>query len=273
MRSHFTASLASLASLAVSLIALNSASAAELVPIVECDTGFLIGAKSGAKWLNSERAGKALKAGVKFRVFSLAKEAGAATGGKAKQDAEVCPDVWSVELSPKPDDDTIAIAAPWNPQPRAPRAADPTQQVYRDAVRDFLRSRGLRDPKVKITQILRIDLEGDVEEEVLVTATNYGTKDDDDIPSESPAGSYSLILLRRVVDGKVRTQLIDGEFYRKAGDFNAPHRFRVSALLDVDGDGKIEVIVNSAYYEGGGTTIYRCTPAKIEKLLSVECGV
>jgi len=151
--------------------------------------------------------------------------------------------------------------------------ADPAQQVYRDAVRDFLRSRGLRDPKVKITQLLRIDLEGDGEDEVFVTATNYGTKDADDIPSESPAGSYSLILLRRVVDGKVRTQLIDGEFYRKAGDFNAPRRFRVSALLDVDGDGKLEVIVNAAYYEGGSTTVYRCTPTKIEKLLSVECGV
>ena len=137
----------------------------------------------------------------------------------------------------------------------------------------FCAAPGAPTRKVKITQLLRINLEGDGEDEVLVTATNYGTKDDNDIPSESPAGSYSLILLRRVVDGKVHTQLIDGEFYRKAGDFNAPRRFRVSALLDVDGDGKIEVIVNAAYYEGGSTTVYRCTPSKIEKLLSVECGV
>jgi hypothetical protein len=40
----------------------------------------------------------------------------------------------------------------------------------------------------------------------------------------------------------------------------------------LNGDGKLEVIVHSFYYEGGQTTIYRCAPDKIEEVLSVECG-
>jgi hypothetical protein len=94
----------------------------------------------------------------------------------------------------------------------------------------------------------------------------------------SPAGSYSMVLLRRVVAGKVETQLVQGEFYPKAyvstdGSFNAPNAYKLIAVLDLDGDGKMEVVASSNYYEGAETTIYRCNPKKIESLLSVACGV
>jgi hypothetical protein len=185
--------------------------------------------------------------------------------------SEPCPDTWTVKLSPAPEGGAIALNAPWNALPRKPRPADVTQPVYVQAVRDFLEEKGLRDPKVHITQILRIDLEGDGEEEVLISATNYFTKEKG-MPSTATAGSYSFVLLRRVVAGKVKTQLVEGEFYPKRKESSAPNKYRVLAVLDLDGDGKMEVIVDSQYYEGGATTIYRCTPEKIEELLSTGCG-
>jgi hypothetical protein len=80
-----------------------------------------------------------------------------------------------------------------------------------------------------------------------------------------------------VVAGKVETQLIAGEFHPKAyvskeGSFDAPSIYKVIATLDLDGDGKMEVVIHSDYYEGGETTIYRCDPKKAEALLSVACG-
>lgn len=107
---------------------------------------------------------------------------------------------------------------------------------------------------------------------IVEVRSNY-FQTDDRVPSSAPAGSYSFVLLRRVVDGKLKTRMIAGEFYPKAKTFNAPGRYEIGAVLDLDGDGKLEVIVQAAYYEGDWTTIYRCTPAKIEELLVVACGV
>jgi hypothetical protein len=110
----------------------------------------------------------------------------------------------TVSFSPKQKEGEIALSAPWNALPRKPQIADPTQQVYVDAVREFLEARRMSDPKVKITRILRVDLEGDGEDEVLINATNYFTEDGD-VPMDTAApGSYSIVLLRRVVAGRWR---------------------------------------------------------------------
>lgn len=246
------------------------ARAADICPIVEVETEFVIGAYSGGKWLPSDKAAKAIKPGTNYKVYSLTGEVGTSKGGKPVANQDVCPDVFTVELTPKPDKGAIAVAVPWNPMPRTPKIADPTQPVYIQAAHDFLVSHGIKDPKVKITKIVRIDLDGDGEDEVLLSATNYFTKDG--VPSDSPAGSYSFVLLRRVVNGKVITQMVAGEFHPSGKKFNAPMKFEIEGVLDLDGDGKMEVLIQGNYYEGGGTTIYRCTPSKVEEVLSVACG-
>src|SRR5215475_10759459 len=49
-------------------------------------------------------------------------------------------------------------------------------------------------PKVKIDNILRVDLDGDAEEEVLISATNSLDKSGR-VLMRSPAGSYSMVLV------------------------------------------------------------------------------
>jgi hypothetical protein len=255
-----------------SLLIAGRAAAADLHPIVEVQSGYLFGATTDGKWMKAEEAAKALTAETSYHVYGLS-ALGEARGGKPKPSEEdVCSDMLTVSLSPKLDKGVIALSAPWDALPRKPRIANTTQQVYIDAVRDFLKTKRIDHPKVKIESILRVDLDGDGEEEVLISATNYFQKEEG-VPSRSPAGSYSMVLLRRVVAGKVETQLVEGEFYPKATGYNAPNAYKVIAVLDLDGDGKLEVVVASQYYEGEATTIYRCNPKKIEALLSVACGV
>jgi hypothetical protein len=268
-----------LVGVAAVLICAGGSLAADLHPIVEVQSGYLFGAISDGKWIKADETAKLIGDETTYRVYGLTQALGEAKGGKPKAVEDVCTDTLSVSLSPKPNKGVIAIAAPWNALPRKPQVTDPTQKTYVDAVREFLRTKEIEQPKVRIENILRVDLDGDGEEEVLVSATNYFRKDES-VPMRSPAASYSMVLLRRVVAGKVETQLIVGEFYPKAypkaaqeeGRFNAPNAYKVIATLDLDGDGKLEIVVGSNYYEGEETTIYRCGPKKCEALLAVGCG-
>jgi hypothetical protein len=260
-----------------------SASAADVHPIIEIETGYFFGGTANGKWIKADRAAKSSGKKTTYKVYSLTKQTGQISAGKPQSVEEPCPDTLMVSLSSKPKDGVIGLAAPWNALPRTPVIADTTQPIYVEAVRKFLKAHDIADPKVRITRIVRIDLDGDGEEEVLISATNYFRDDKsddssaalfrDEAPIQAPRpGSYSMVILRRVIDGNVQTKLVAGEVYPKADESVAPNVYDVAAVLDLNGDGKLEVIVHSFYYEGGQTTIYRCEPDKIEPVLSVECG-
>jgi hypothetical protein len=264
---------------AAALICTGASSAADLHPIVEVQSGYLFGAIFDGKWIKADETAKLIGDETTYRVYGLTQALGEAKAGKPKPEEALCEETLAVSLSPQAEKGVIAIAAPWNALPRKPKVIDTTQKAYVEAVREFLRTKELDQPKVKIDNIVRVDLDGDGEEEVLISATNYFRKDDS-VPMRSPAAGYSMVLLLRMVAGKVETQLIAGEFYPKAypkaaqeeGRFDAPNAYKVIATLDVDGDGKMEVVIHSHYYEGEETTIYRCDPKKSEALLSVFCG-
>jgi hypothetical protein len=264
--------------LIAAIAAASVANAADLHPIVNVQNGYLFGAVVDGKWIKADDAAKLMADETTYRVYSLTGDFGNTSGGKPKSEDAPCEETLSVPLSYKPDEGVIAVAGTWDATPRKVRVLDPTQKVYLEAVRDFLKTKEIKEPQVKIDNILRVDLDGDGEKEVLISATNFFTNDNS-VPMRSLAGSYSMVILRRVVGGKVETQLVEGEFHPTAyqskdddSTFDAPNAYKVIAVLDLDGDGKLEIVVDSRYYEGEATTIYRCDPKKCEALLSAGCG-
>ena len=94
-----------------------------------------------------------------------------------------------------------------------------------------------------IMQAVKIDLDGDGEDEMLISATHY--KDGEKIPDEPTANTYSFVLLARFAQRKAETELVAGEFYPESKSDAAPNKFEIVAPLDLNGDGKIDSWIDS----------------------------
>lgn len=257
--------------IAVFVFALCGSAVAETFPIIDVGAGYLIGAVNSGKWLESAAATKLVKP-MTLPVYGVSGQTGTVKILKVDTEAEACPDTPMVKMKPeRMGRGAIAFSGNWNPLPRKAKSLDVTQKVYVDLVREFLREHKLRNPVVHIAQIVKVDLDGDGEDEILISATHYQGGDDEP-PLASGANTYSFVMLRRVVGGKVKTELVGGEFYPKATADAAPNRYELGALLDLNGDGKIDIVVRSAYYEGDEVTVYECGKSGLKKVLSVGCG-
>ena len=58
-------------------------------------------------------------------------------------------------------------------------------------------------------------------------------------------------------------------------DFGAPSEYEVSAIADLNGDGKMELVIYCQYYEGNWVETYEIKSGKLSsvKILDVACGV
>ena len=240
-------------------------------------TGYLLGGSAGGQWLKPEAAAGLIPGGESYRLYTLTGEAGNSVGGKpAKGEEGPCSDTLYVTLTPFPAGrgSLVAVAAPWNAMPRAIKIAATEPQVYKEAAAEILKSKGIANPKVNLTQVIRVDLDGDGVEEVLISATNYERlKPGGGLSPNARAGDYSLVFLRKEVQGKVVTSLITGEFYPVAKVFNAPSEHRIMGVLDLNGDGILEIVLSGRYYEGDWVDAYRVDGVKTTKLLTMGCGV
>jgi hypothetical protein len=246
-----------------------------IVPLLDVESGYLLGGSRGGKWLKPPATATALKSGGTMRVFSANRALGTARTTPPKSEGAPCDETLWSKTSPNfaNQNAQFALGGTHNPLPRKVQVENTDQTTYRNVVASVLKSRGIARPVVQITQIWRVDLDGDATQEVLISATrkaDYGDKNS--IAAASRAGDYSLILLRKIVRGKVQNILIAGQFHPQKKEFNAPGFYRLGAVLDADGDGIMEILVRGRYYEGLWTSLYSVQTAQPREVLVEGCG-
>ena len=260
-----------LLSILVLLLAVGKGRAEEkpFASILELPSTYVLGGVQGGKWLNSEKAGRKLSGGkTSYRVYNLSGYVGTITAGKAAPDLEICPDVWMQKVTPEKEGEkvTIGVNAAWDPLPRKATIVKQPGEELVEYTKGLLAEKKLRKATVKITQVARVDLDGDGTEEVIFSA---GVAD----LEKSEAENYSFVAIRKLVGGKWQTQILGSSFHAKGAKEVLPEIFSVTGLLDLNGDGKLEVITDSLYYEGGGAYVWQLQGDKLVKVLSVDCGV
>lgn len=240
-------------------------------PIVDMKLkGFLGGAKNG-KWIKTAAAASLFEADSEFVLIdtNIIEEGGVTSGNKLAPEVP-CEEFYRVKFDL--DSDTgiaVGSGATWNLLPRAPQKLENENKTYQEIIKTFLARKGLPKTPVKIQQIFKVDLEGDAQDEIVIAGTLYKNG----VSPSAAAGDYSFVLVRKVSGKKVEEILLDGDFIKKDVKFGAPNSYKISAIADLNGDGKMEIVVFGEYYEGAFSSVYEISGNKAAKVLETGCGV
>lgn len=159
----------------------------------------------------------------------------------------------------------VAISAPWSLTPHLVEEIE-DDGSYAGFARELLQSRGLDVAEPIIKQLLRVDIEGDGVNEIIVVA--------EDIQGSylpPTVGAYSIVFMRKVVDGQVETAVLGDSIVADA-EADLVVGYGVGAVADLTGDGIMEVVLSTAYYEGLGVEVWEYFNDDLGMIPTVRTG-
>jgi hypothetical protein len=240
----------------------------------------IVGAFSDQKWLNSAESAK-LIAGDTFKFFSHTSSTGNAKAGKPESLGVPCEETFAVAVKPnrKSKAFEIGVTATWNPRPRAITVLPNNSLSYVKIASEFLSKKGLKNTLVKLTSVIKTDFDNDKSDEVFVVGRYFQASSGGDYfpPAGGKKGDYSFILMRKIMAGQVQTISLGDDVILKdieveADNRHLPELYDIAGLLDLNGDGKLEMVAYGAYYEGYNFEIKEWDGKKFVSKASSGCG-
>jgi hypothetical protein len=212
---------------------------------------YLLGGVRNGNWLGKNETAAELQPGETYRIYAGLSYVGEVTGGEPYPvEVYECSGLWGLDFEPELPPLSwwtgMAISGSWNALPRTPLVIDPNQDAFGDAIRPLLQANGVGNSELQITEAWFIDLEGDGENEVVVSANrpaNYQW-------SYANAGDYNLVAVLRATGGGYHAVPLIQNYYPEKTDQIAPDSYRIFAILDLNGDGLMEVVIKGTHWEG-----------------------
>ena len=163
----------------------------------------------------------------------------------------------------------VAVHGVRDVQPRPVEVLDPVADVYRAAAIEVGAGLGVTQPDPWVVQAVRADLDGDGTTEVIVVAEQMREPG-----TIGATGDWSAAFVRRVVGGEVRTTMLDAYVVPTGEGFHHIELHRIGAVADLNGDGRMEIVVNRVYYEGESALVYEYGVEGVAtEVLSAGCGL
>lgn len=239
----------------------------------------LLGSINKDVWLGEEATADAITGREIFRSYSLVKYLGTSTNAKV----EVFEDGITVQVDsdyspiiPNYEDQSfdsyylqeIAIAGEWDALPRTPYVQVGGIETYEYLIREMLSQQGLSKQNISIKKVIRVDLEGDGTEEALITATDWDVRK---AVEQDEEGTYSLVILRKLVNGNVKNIVMKEQYTKDLASENKLVYY-TPMVLDIDGDGVMEIFVEGRCKAWSLIEVYKVKADNIEKVYSYEYG-
>ncbi|HET9260195.1 MAG TPA: hypothetical protein VFP42_08730 [Acidimicrobiia bacterium] len=240
-------------------------------PVVVTEFGAL-GWWDGAGWLDADTEGAIPVVGGEDYQTIVGDALGRTTAGPQTTTCEPL-GLIGVELADPqllgelPGPFGVAISAPWPLQPHLYEVVT-DDGTYAGFASALLAERGLDVPDPLITQLIRTDLEGDGVEEVLAVASDI-------TPGFiMEVGDYSIVFMRKVVDGEVQTSVLDETVVvDEQGSFGG--LYSVGTVADLNGDRKMEIVTSGTFFESLAVTVWEYVDDVLGLTLALQmgCGV
>jgi hypothetical protein len=163
------------------------------------------------------------------------------------------------------DPGALAVIADWDLRPSPVRVETDLADVHIEAVTQVLMSLGIEAEPV-IFQQVAADIDADGSEEIVIVSKFLP----DDLFGRP--GDYSVVVLRKMIEGEWQTAILE----TSVGEPDSPYvlSHSIAAIADLNGDGKMEIAVDAAYYEGSGSAAYEYINDDLgpEPVLGGGCG-
>ena len=246
-----------------------------IIGLTHTSNVWLVGAydpKSG--WIRDDRARSLVKSGILFSLISSDGRAEKVSIGPIRSGDEVGGFLASIRTGkvPKSDGPTLAVGGgraklnrPWKRQPA-------TNPLYRKAVADSLRQAGLKSvSSARVTQNIRVDLNGDGADEVLLCARS---RDAMGRITQAVPGDYTFAGIRFVAKSGVKMLPLERHVHNGTWKPGAiTFRYAFLPCTDLDGDGRMEIALYESYHEGDSITVYTFNGAAVKRVLTTGWGV
>lgn len=233
----------------------------------DANTDFLLGGVVAGRWLLPTDTVDLIEEREQYQLYDGWSKTGQAAGTVETVDSPICSG-HSVEFVREPAVSwSLAVAgATWDVTPNPP-VATTLSRDQRAALVSLLGKRGLQpEPTaLAVEQAQQVDLEGDGSPEIVVSASRL--RDEGRMPPVA-AGDYALVAVVRE-DNSVLPVRVD--VYPEAETLAYPWHYRLAAILDLNGDGRQELVVAATRYEGRRSYIYEIDEETAMPVLSSGC--
>jgi hypothetical protein len=234
-----------------------------------------VGWWDGRAWKNRFDGVPPVNGGEQYQIVSI--EGPIATGVGTWDDgcgiSEEPGSVVNVDLAEDADWRTptpMAVTGVATPQPRQAHTLPTIDSQYKATAVQVLAGLGIDDPDPRIAQVVAADLEGDGTLEVIVVAERLP----EDFVGDGRAGDYSIAFVRRVVDGTVQTKVFQQSVAKLVAEYVYDiESYRIAAIADFNGDGRMEIGGETTAWEAPGTmTVHELrTDGTIPRVLASPC--
>lgn len=210
-----------------------------VMPVISVGSNEIIGGIVNGQWVDEKGISSFLK-NIEYSVYNFDEQIGT---GSAKL---LNDNLINQKLSDGIDPDGVfwGLVDKYNPVPRKAYKHKGNIDIYKRLVKEYMDEEGLLEVSPDSINVFRVDLEGDGIEEAIVINSERSDNE-----------AFSIVILRKLIGNTVKNIVLSKEsakYIKEEYAYGEPliaDPYIVSAILDLNGDGKMEIILEGHGFE------------------------